>query len=387
MVPPFGGSSVTTSYFWVASDIALKSAPIEVPTADAALAQLLSEMEDAIEAGEFYDRLLTSVCELVDFQRAALLVYDHGFRGARVAGVYGVDREIAERLEATIDETPIARRALEQDRVIEVTDGLAGEVPARYADLVSNGTLTCTPVQAGGRWIGVIVGDRGGEPFEFTGSQRRALMSFARVAALASSVERGTSQRECARRLSERIGLTREIHEHVIQRLFGVTLALGADGDLGDEERKRCERELQGVVAELRSVLSRPLAGTQRHTETTLRDVLARLARRRPELAIDWPEELFLPAELELLAQSLVYEAVTNADKHAEPSTIEVRLRTDDEALTLEIVNDGVGPGTIRSAGLGLRLAAFDALDHRGVVEFGPLGGERWRVRLLIPQG
>ncbi|CAN5518025.1 hypothetical protein BH10ACT11_BH10ACT11_20650 [soil metagenome] len=366
--------------------IALKSAPIQAPTADVALAHLLSEMEDSVETGDFYDRLLDSLCGLVSFDRAALLVYDHVFRGARVAGVHGVDREIAERLQATIEETPIAQRALEQDRVIEATGDLAREVPSRYSDLVSDGTLTCTPVQAGGRWIGVIVGDRGGDAFELSGSERRALMSFGRVAGLAASVERGTSQRERARRLSDRITLTREIHEHVIQRLFGVTLALGADGDLGDKERKRCERELQGVVGELRSALSRPLAGTRRETEVTLREVVSRLQRRRPELAVDWPEDLSLPPELETLAQSLVYEALTNADKHAIPTAIELTVSADAEALTVEVVNDGVRAGTIRSAGLGLRLAAFDALDHRGIVEFGPLGGERWRVRLLIPR-
>jgi signal transduction histidine kinase len=343
-------------------------------------------MEGAIEAGEFYDRLCASLCQVVSFDRAALLVYDHGFRGVRVAGVVGVDREVADRLEATMEETPIAQRALEQDEVIEVTDELASQIPGRYAELAGEGTLTCTPVRAGGRWMGVLVGDRGGDRFELSPAERRALMSFGRVAALAASVERGTSQRERARRLSERVALTREIHEHVIQRLFGVSLALGADGDLGDAERKRCELELQGVVGELRSALSRPLAGSRRDTDATLRQVLDRLQRRRPELRVEWADGLKLPLELESLAQSIVYEALTNADKHARASEIEIRPQETRQALTLEIVNDGVHAEGGRGAGLGLRLAAFDALDHRGVVEFGPLGGERWRVRLLIPR-
>lgn len=343
-------------------------------------------MEGAIEAGEFYDRLCASLCEVVSFDRAALLVYDHGFRGVRVAGVVGVDREIADRLEATIEETPIAQRALERDEVIEVSDDLATQIPERYAELAGEGTLTCTPVTAGGRWMGVLVGDRRGARFELGAGERQALMSFGRVAALAASVERGTSQRERARRLSERVALTREIHEHVIQRLFGVSLALGADGDLGDDERRRCELELQGVMGELRSALSRPLAGSRRDTEATLRQILDRLDRRRPELRVEWPDGLELPRELESLAQSIVYEALTNADKHASPASIEIRLEETAQALTLEIVNDGVGSDDVRGAGLGLRLAAFDALDHRGVVEFGPLGGERWRVRLLIPR-
>jgi hypothetical protein len=34
---------------------------------------------------------------------------------------------------------------------------------------------------------------------------------------------------------------------------------------------------------------------------------------------------------------------------------------------------------------MGLRLAAFEALQHEGVVEFGSAGAEGWRVRLLVP--
>ena len=34
---------------------------------------------------------------------------------------------------------------------------------------------------------------------------------------------------------------------------------------------------------------------------------------------------------------------------------------------------------------MGLRLAAVEALQCGGVVEFGPEDGSRWRVRLVVP--
>jgi hypothetical protein len=34
---------------------------------------------------------------------------------------------------------------------------------------------------------------------------------------------------------------------------------------------------------------------------------------------------------------------------------------------------------------MGLRLAAFEALQQRGVLEFGPTGDDGWRVRLVVP--
>jgi hypothetical protein len=33
---------------------------------------------------------------------------------------------------------------------------------------------------------------------------------------------------------------------------------------------------------------------------------------------------------------------------------------------------------------MGLRLAAFEALQQGGVVEFGPTGDDGWRVRLVV---
>jgi hypothetical protein len=34
---------------------------------------------------------------------------------------------------------------------------------------------------------------------------------------------------------------------------------------------------------------------------------------------------------------------------------------------------------------MGLRIAAFEALQHHGVVEFGPTEPSGWRVRLVVP--
>jgi nitrogen-specific signal transduction histidine kinase len=36
-------------------------------------------------------------------------------------------------------------------------------------------------------------------------------------------------------------------------------------------------------------------------------------------------------------------------------------------------------------AGLGLRMASLEALQHDGIVEFGPMPPDSWHVRLLVP--
>ncbi|MGI8594927.1 MAG: hypothetical protein ACR2ML_11285 [Solirubrobacteraceae bacterium] len=52
----------------------------------------------------------------------------------------------------------------------------------------------------------------------------------------------------------------------------------------------------------------------------------------------------------------------------------------------LQITNDGVRSDSTPHAGMGLRLASFEALQAGGLVEFGNRGDEGWPVRLVVPQ-
>jgi signal transduction histidine kinase len=87
---------------------------------------------------------------------------------------------------------------------------------------------------------------------------------------------------------------------------------------------------------------------------------------------------------VEPLAQSVLAEALRNIAKHASPSAVEVAVARDEDTFSLEVRNDGVAPGA-RGAGMGLRLAAFEALQHGGVVDFGAPDEGLWRVRLVVP--
>ena len=143
---------------------------------------------------------------------------------------------------------------------VERRDGdLAEHVPARYAELPESAYLTCTPISAARRWLGVIFADREGEDYPLDDGERETMMTLGRLAALTASVEHSTEQRESERRLAERVELTRDLHENAIQRLFGVALALGSEEDLTKTERQRCQEELRSVVADLRRALTRPL--------------------------------------------------------------------------------------------------------------------------------
>jgi signal transduction histidine kinase len=355
------------------------------------IVRLLSELDDDPQSSgrAFYDRLCEALCRLTSMERAGLLLYDDARKLVVPVGSHGVDPQLFSQLHGTLEETPIAQRALAEDRVVEVSQGLEREVPARYARFAGVTTLTCTPVSAGGRWLGVIFADRGGGNFELTEPERHTMWTLGKMAALAASARIATSQQGRARLLAARLELAREIHERVVQRLFGLSLVLGSEQELSEDARRRCAEEMRVALGDLRDALARPLAPAPVDTGATLHDELERLGRHYKDLPLDvsWEDGTEVPAELEPLAQSVLAEALRNAHKHARPRRVRVRVGREDGAFVLETRNDGVRgrrPGT-RRAGMGLRLAAVEALQRGGVVEFGPESGDEWRVRLVVP--
>jgi signal transduction histidine kinase len=319
-------------------------------------------------------------------ERAGLFLYDGTLRTVRAVGSAGVDPDLLEGVEGTLEETPIAQRALASDSVVEASEALEREVPARYARFAGITTLTCTPVSASGRWFGVIFADRGGGRFALTDEECQTMWTLGKLAALAASVERATNQREAARRLSERISLIQQIHERVIQRLFGLLLALGSEEALSAEQRAMCHDEVREVLHELRTALGSSLAPPARRSSASVRQIVDRVAIHQEGLTVNWQDGVAVPAAIEPLAQSVLLEALRNAEKHAKPGSVTISVESRDGTFVLEVVNDGVSSSGL-GAGLGLRMASLEALEHNGIVEFGPLPPDRWRVRLIVPSG
>lgn len=353
---------------------------------------LLSEIESDTTSSEFYHRICEAICRLTTMRRAAIFLYDAGRMRVRAVGSHGISFTRLAKLRPTLHDAPIAQRALLEDRVIVTSSAdIDREVPPDYAQLLGITSLVCTPLAAAGHRYGVIVADRGAGDFELGDGERHLMWTLGKTAALAATARNATRQQERTRRLGERIDLAREIHERVMQRLFGVSLVLSAQTDLTPELRERCRTEMGEALADLRSALERPLAPMAYETGTTLRAELDRHVRETQlPIVLRWEEGLQVPRKLEGLAQSILGEALRNVRKHADPSRVSVTVARDEDAFTLEVRNDGVSGErpAAGSGGMGLRLAAFEALQHNGFVEFGPEKGATppgWRVRLVVP--
>ena len=134
--------------------------------------------------------------------------------------------------------------------------------------------------------------------------------------------------------------------------------------------------------------MARPLAPPILDTGATLRGELARLGRHYKDLPLelDWEDGVEVPEDVEPLAQSVLAEALRNADKHARPTSVRCSSGSVDGTFVLEVRNDGVprqargtrhrdgpAPGGRRGAPAG----------RRGGVR--PRVGQEWRVRLVVP--
>ncbi|HTU28143.1 MAG TPA: GAF domain-containing protein [Solirubrobacteraceae bacterium] len=352
--------------------------------------EVLSQSEAGSRTDGFYDRLCEAVCQLASMRRAVIFRYDSAGRRVRAVGAYGMSIAPFADAHVTVESAPIAAEALRTDSVVEAVGDMRRQTPAEFAGILAEpARLVCAPMAAGGRMIGVILTDRLMSEPELQDSDRRLLWTLGKAAALASVARSVSTQFERASALEQRIDLAREIHDDVIQRLFGVSMALDGEGDLPAAARERCAAETQTALSDLRSALQRPLGRAPRATSTTVLAEIARLQHVHSdlELRLDAGADVSVPSELEPLAQSVLTEAVRNAAKHAKPTRVSVRLGREGGAFSMEILNDGVDSevhGRAR-AGMGLRLAALEALGVGGVIEFGEREPGSWQVRLVVP--
>jgi signal transduction histidine kinase len=356
------------------------------------LVEVLSQSGTGAAPTGFYDRLCEAVCRLARMRRAVIFQYDAPSRRVLAVGAHGLSIAPFASAQLSVESAPFTARALASDTVVELAGDLRGQASEEFAELISEpAQLVCAPMTAAGRALGVILADRPMTDPPLREADRSLLWTLGKVAGLVSVAGTLSTQSERARALEQRIDLAREIQEGVIQRLFGVSMALDGEGDLPAAARWRCASETQAALADLRSALQRPLGRAPRATETTLVAEVERLSRQHPTIGLELEPangEGQVPSALEPLAQSVLREAVRNAVKHAAPRRVTVHLGHGDGAFSMEIVNDGVEPEARRRAGMGLRLATVEALQWGGFVEFGERedgGGRAWQVRLVVP--
>ena len=185
--------------------------------------------------------------------------------------------------------------------------------------------------------------------------------------------------------------IERDLHDGTQQRLVALALHLQrVRADVPAEPRdlpaalQQVERELKSVIDEVQE-LSRGVHPAQL-AEGGLRPALRALARRSPvpiDLSVDVPERP--PASVETAVYYVVSEALANAIKHSQATSLVVTAALDSGAIRVTVADDGVGGAEI-GAGSGLTGLSdrVDALAGRFEVVSPPGGGTTISVELPV---
>ena len=217
------------------------------------------------------------------------------------------------------------------------------------------------------------------------------------VASIRNILERRVTERELRLAherlaiLEDRERIARDLHDTVIQDIFGSGLGLQAiltrldDPELVNRIETTIER-LDGSITRLRNIifdLRRPTEGGQ--LATAIGDLILVATEElgfEPHVTIEGDISLVPPRVEEHLIPTL-REALTNVAKHAAASSVEIRLNLGSDVV-LEVDDDGKGLANASSPGFGFSNMK-DRAERLGgscVVQDQPEGGTRvtWTV-------
>jgi signal transduction histidine kinase len=208
--------------------------------------------------------------------------------------------------------------------------------------------------------------------------------------------------REEARRAvgEEQARIARELHDVIAHSVSVIVVQAGAADDVfetrPDQARsalRSIERSGREAQRELRRLLSavRPGEGEDpRAPQPGLEQVDALAERLRAsglEVAVRREGEVpEVPAGVDLSAYRIVQEALTNTLRHARATRADVSLRYGDDAIEVEVRDDGRGEAAGGDGdGHGIVGMRERASLLGGTLEAGPLPGGGYRVRARLP--
>lgn len=287
-------------------------------------------------------------------------------------------------------------------RAIPVKATLVGEAfvqrnPGRFDrfELVPGeelGPALVLPLRATDAVAGVLVALRPKGEAPFTDEQLDMMAAFADQAALAWQLATTQRQMRDLSILTDRDRIARDLHDHVIQRLFAVGLALQGTIPRArlpevKERLAACVDDLQEVIQEIRTAifdLHGSSSGTTRLRQR-LDEAIAQFATPDVRTTTQFVGPLsVVDAALADHAEAVLREAVSNAIRHGNPSTLSVSVTVGDE-LAIVVEDNGRGfSGEVTRSGLTNLEKRANDVGGSFVIHSGANGGTtlRWTAPL-----
>ncbi len=226
--------------------------------------------------------------------------------------------------------------------------------------------------------------------------------TFANHAAVALELADARTDQQRVVLLEDRDRIARDLHDHVIQRLFAAGLTVqSVAGGLGEDPRaERLERVVTGIdetirqirtsIFELRGQLG-PETGTARSRLLGVLAEVAPLISFEPRLRFSGPIDSVVPEPVVDDLEAVARELLTNVARHAQATHVDVALTASPAELVLEVLDDGVGMGhSERRSGLANLRQRAERRDGSLVISPAPTqesssSGEGTHVRWTIP--
>jgi signal transduction histidine kinase len=251
--------------------------------------------------------------------------------------------------------------------------GLGGE-------MLGEGPVLMLPLHTPEAALGVLVATRGPGESPYSDDSLDLATAFASQAAVAMQLSATREQVQQLSVLADRDRIARDLHDHVIQRLFAVGLNL--QGTIPRSNRPEVRQRIADSVDELQQVVQ--------EIRTTIFDlqtselVLGRLRQRIDEAirqhtadtSIDTTVRItgslaLLDADLAEHTEAVVREAVSNAVRHSAARELSVEFHVTAEIVSIVVEDDGRGlPEDPKTSGLA-NLAAR-AAECGGQLEITP---------------
>jgi signal transduction histidine kinase len=226
--------------------------------------------------------------------------------------------------------------------------------PVHLSELVAVGPVMVVPLGGAQRVRGALVIGRLRGRHRFADADLEMATTFANHAALALELADARNDQQRIVLLEDRDRIARDLHDHVIQRLFAIGLSVQSVASaLGTDERAirlgRVVADLDETIRQTRTTIFQLRGPLGPETGTVRARLLAVVAEVSPVLGVEpqvrfsGPIDAVVPEPIVEDLVAVVREALTNVARHARASRVDVDVTATTTELSVEVVDDGVG--------------------------------------------
>ncbi|MEN2740321.1 GAF domain-containing protein [Microbacterium sp. X-17] len=342
-----------------------------------------------------YDLVANRVRELTNADLVCVLLTDDDEERLRVVAARGTNEDslhgavIASRQVAAVEDVLRTGEPCSLPREPEDADD-----PLRVCRDGEAGPILAVPLRTRSRLWGALSIARDPTGRGFRPEDRASASDLASRTTIALELAAAREAQQRSLLADDRRRIARDLHDQVIQQLFGSGLSLqalaGSLENSADRERiAEVVEQIDGSISQIRTAifaLSQRDESSLRHRVLDVVTELSSALAHPPAVRFGGPVDHAIVGELAADVVAVTRELLSNAIRHAHAGAISLEVAVVDGWASVHVEDDGVGlGGATRRSGLANLSERAEALG--GQLVFGspePGTSVRWRVPLRV---